>query len=361
VTRLHRALPVAAALSAVVAVSLPGSAGAESITSAKAQAAQLARQVQTLQTKAEVATERYDAVEARLTQAVSSQVHADQTLASNTASAGTAATTVRDRARALYESGGSASTLAALVTGQDPTTAISDYTLSASVLAFEARRADAATRALGSARALSRRTATLAASVTKLQQQRQTAAGKVTALLAQQTSELHSATATVRRLERAAAAAAAAASAQQFDAAVAASGGSLDLGGPVTATNSVAASAIAWAKSRIGDPYVWGATGPAAFDCSGLTQWSYAHAGIALPRTAAEQWNSGPHPALAKLLPGDLLFWATDPNDPASIHHVTIYLGNGMMVAAPHTGTDVQIQPVYMAGFFGATRPWSSS
>jgi cell wall-associated NlpC family hydrolase len=74
---------------------------------------------------------------------------------------------------------------------------------------------------------------------------------------------------------------------------------------------------------------------------------------------AADQYNAGPHPSLAALEPGDLLFWATDVTNPATIHHVTMYLGNGMMIAAPHTGTVVQIQPVYMPGFIGATRPWA--
>ena len=124
--------------------------------------------------------------------------------------------------------------------------------------------------------------------------------------------------------------------------------------------NNIAAAAIAAARSRLGVPYVWGATGPNSFDCSGLTQWSYAHAGITLPRIAAEQWNSGPHPSLSDLEPGDLLFWALNTSDPSTIHHVAMYIGRGMMIAAPHTGENVQIQPVYMTGFIGATRPWAS-
>ena len=60
---------------------------------------------------------------------------------------------------------------------------------------------------------------------------------------------------------------------------------------------------------------------------------------------------------LADLEPGDLLFWATDPSNPATIHHVAIYAGNGYMIAAPHTGADVTLQRVYLDGFIGATRP----
>ncbi|HWB66973.1 MAG TPA: C40 family peptidase, partial [Mycobacteriales bacterium] len=162
-------------------------------------------------------------------------------------------------------------------------------------------------------------------------------------------------TAEVRRQAQAAQAAATAASAQAFQQAVARAGGSLT---DVPATSPVAAAAIAAARSRLGLPYVWGATGPKSFDCSGLTQWAYAHAGVTLPRVAADQWNAGPHPSLAALLPGDLLFWATDTSDPATIHHVAIYLGGGQMIAAPHAGADVSIQPVYLSGLIGATRPW---
>jgi cell wall-associated NlpC family hydrolase len=77
-----------------------------------------------------------------------------------------------------------------------------------------------------------------------------------------------------------------------------------------------------------------------------------------LPRVAADQYNVGPHVALPDLQPGDLLFWATDLSNPASIHHVAMYVGGGMMIAAPHTGDVVKVEPVYMDGFIGATRPY---
>jgi cell wall-associated NlpC family hydrolase len=132
-------------------------------------------------------------------------------------------------------------------------------------------------------------------------------------------------------------------------------------GESAAAPTSAAAAAIAEARTRLGDPYVWGAQGPASFDCSGLTQWAYARAGIALPRVAAAQWHSGPQIALADLSPGDLLFWATDPSNPATIHHVALYIGGGEMIAAPHTGEDVQVQRVYSGGFIGAVRPTTGS
>jgi cell wall-associated NlpC family hydrolase len=192
--------------------------------------------------------------------------------------------------------------------------------------------------------------------VTELQQEASRAAEQVRGLLARHQAALDTATGEVRRLMEQRRAALAAASAQQF---LAAAGGSFPPG--TTAPNAVAAAALAAARSRLGVPYVWGATGPDSFDCSGLTQWAYAHAGVGLPRVAADQWNAGPHVAIDALLPGDLLFWASDVNDPRTIHHEAMYIGDGMMLAAPHTGDVVKIQPVYLSGYIGATRPYAAS
>jgi cell wall-associated NlpC family hydrolase len=119
----------------------------------------------------------------------------------------------------------------------------------------------------------------------------------------------------------------------------------------------VQAKVIAAARTLLGKPYVWGGTGPNGYDCSGLTGYAYAAAGISLPRTAAQQWLSGPHPQVKDLQPGDLLFWASDPTDMSSIHHVAIYLGDGMMISTNHTGDVARIQPVWLDEFVGATRP----
>lgn len=121
-----------------------------------------------------------------------------------------------------------------------------------------------------------------------------------------------------------------------------------------------AAGAIYFAQQRIGTPYLWGGEGTAAqggrFDCSGLTQASYASVGIRLPRVANDQWNAGPHPARDELLPGDLVFFATDLSDPRSIHHVGIYVGGGYMIDAPHTGAVIRFDPIDSADYIGATR-----
>src|SRR5262249_24561509 len=83
-----------------------------------------------------------------------------------------------------------------------------------------------------------------------------------------------------------------------------------------------AAAFLKAALSRVGMPYVWGAAGPTAFDCSGLVQWSFAQAGIAMPRVAADQARAGPAFPVSQLQPGDLLFYHFDPTAPGYISHV---------------------------------------
>ncbi|AKJ12273.1 peptidase P60 [Streptomyces incarnatus] len=121
-----------------------------------------------------------------------------------------------------------------------------------------------------------------------------------------------------------------------------------------------AAGAIAFAQSKLGTPYLWGGEGAAEqggrFDCSGLTQAAYAKVGISLPRVANDQYNAGPHPSRNQLLPGDLVFFSTDPADSRAIHHVGIYVGGGYMIDAPRTGAVIRFDPVDTAEYFGATR-----
>jgi len=121
-----------------------------------------------------------------------------------------------------------------------------------------------------------------------------------------------------------------------------------------------AAAAIYYAQQRLGTKYLWGGEGTAAqggrFDCSGLTQASYRSVGITLPRVANDQWNAGPHPSRSELLPGDLVFFAYDLNDPRSIHHVGIYVGGGYMIDAPHTGAVIRFDKIDSPDYIGATR-----
>jgi cell wall-associated NlpC family hydrolase len=106
------------------------------------------------------------------------------------------------------------------------------------------------------------------------------------------------------------------------------------------------------AVSRVGLPYVWGAAGPNSFDCSGLVQWSFAQAGIVMPRVAAAQALTGPAVSVSQLQPGDLLFYHTDPTAPGYVSHVAIYLGKGLEEQAPEPGEDVQIVPLWLGSEF---------
>jgi cell wall-associated NlpC family hydrolase len=113
-----------------------------------------------------------------------------------------------------------------------------------------------------------------------------------------------------------------------------------------------------WALTQLGKPYLWGGAGPGSFDCSGLTMVAWAHAGVQLLHYTGYQWQEGPHVPLSQLRRGDLLFYATNTSDPGTIHHVAIYIGNGMMVNAPYTGAFVRIDSMYQpGGLIGAVRP----
>ncbi len=114
--------------------------------------------------------------------------------------------------------------------------------------------------------------------------------------------------------------------------------------------DSVEVQALRKALTRVGAPYVWGAAGPWAFDCSGLVVWSYAQIGISLPHFTGNLWNSGMHVSRAQLQPGDLVFFFPD------IGHVGIYLGGGMMIDAPTFGQPVQVEAVFWTALVGAVR-----
>lgn len=143
-----------------------------------------------------------------------------------------------------------------------------------------------------------------------------------------------------------------------------------DAGGPVTGgavrglprgfalpagTPAAVATAIAYAVAQVGKPYIWGGTGPAGYDCSGLVMMAYRAAGIDLPRTTYLQVYAGtPVYSLASLRPGDLLFTAGADGTDAHPGHVGMYLGayhgQGLVVQAPHTGADIMITP--LAGYW---------
>ncbi|MFF8838529.1 NlpC/P60 family protein [Streptomyces sp. NPDC015130] len=120
--------------------------------------------------------------------------------------------------------------------------------------------------------------------------------------------------------------------------------------GPVTAPNTRAAEAISFARAQLGKPYVWGATGPSAYDCSGLTQAAWRAAGVSLPRTTYTQINAGQRVSRSQLAPGDLVFFYS------GISHVGLYIGGGQMIHAPRPGAPVRVAPIDEMPFAGASR-----
>ncbi|MEO5876453.1 MAG: NlpC/P60 family protein [Streptosporangiaceae bacterium] len=128
----------------------------------------------------------------------------------------------------------------------------------------------------------------------------------------------------------------------------------------------VVRSALKW----LGTPYSWGGgtrggpsfgiahgAGTRGFDCSGLALYAWSRAGIRLDHWTGTQWTAGPHVPTSMLRPGDLVFFATNPQNPDTIHHVGIFIGNGQMIEAPNTGARVRISSIWRNGLIGATRP----
>lgn len=108
--------------------------------------------------------------------------------------------------------------------------------------------------------------------------------------------------------------------------------------------------ALEFAMRQRGKPYVWGGTGPDGYDCSGLMQAAWKQGGISLPRIAADQYNAGTKVPLSQLKVGDIVFWANDINDPTSIYHDAMYIGNNNVVMAPKTGDVVRVAAIWQAG-----------
>ncbi|MEU6023547.1 NlpC/P60 family protein [Micromonospora sp. NPDC047134] len=115
--------------------------------------------------------------------------------------------------------------------------------------------------------------------------------------------------------------------------------------------SEAARTAIRVACAQVGKPYVWGATGPNSFDCSGLTQYAYKAAGIYLTHFTGAQWNEGKAISRADARPGDLVFFRSD------LSHVGLYLGNNQMVHAPRAGKPVNVSPITTMPIAGFRRP----
>ena len=164
--------------------------------------------------------------------------------------------------------------------------------------------------------------------------------------LAEQQDEIAELNAAIERAERLAARRAAAAEEEAAVAVVPAAPAD-----PAPAPNGGAQAAVDAALSQLGKPYVWAAAGPDSYDCSGLTMWAWAHAGVSLPHNSGMQYAATPRVDRSDWQPGDLLFFGSP------IHHVGMYIGNGQMVEAPYTGAQVRVNSAIRSDYVGAGRP----
>lgn len=370
-TRLRAAAGLV--LSGVLAAAVPVHAATAAPAGDTAHRAGLLRaQVDALQVQTEQASEGYDAAYDALGRSVTAHLSAQRDLAVARSTAGASGDQAGRRVRALYMAGGASGLYASVLSSTDLSEALHRMHQVGAVVDGDHRVAVAASHAATNQLDAEQRLARAALSSTQLQTAVAARADAVRSLLARTELLLAQADDQVRALaaqqavaaEAAAASRAAAVLSQAQQAAPAAppaapgqvAAGQIELA-PGQQPVGRAATVLAFARAQLGKPYVWGATGPDSYDCSGLTGAAYAAAGIHLPRVANQQWYAGPHVSLAQLQPGDLLFWGSDLGNPVSIHHEAIYLGGGLMLAAPHTGAFVRIQPIYLDGYFGATRP----
>ena len=332
-------------------------ASADSIASAKAEAAALANQIQAQGQQLAALSEKYDQARIRVTQLDQQVAQTRHDVAQTKAHVSSDQANLRGQALEDYMSGGADNGLDQLFTsGGEQSSVTSEYQKVASGNVSTAidrlNRAEATLTAQESQlegaesqaeAALSQVAAAQQAAQSELTDQEATLAkvkGRIATLVAQQQAEE--------------AAAQAAAFRQRVAAQVAAqSSSSANLPPPPSAGGS-AAIAVQAALSQVGVPYVWGGATPGrGFDCSGLTMWAWGRAGVGLPHSAAAQYDDTAHVPLSDLQPGDLLFY----DEGGTIGHVTMYVGPGEMVQAPETGEDVQVTGIWSNGLVGAGRP----
>lgn len=319
---------------AATAAALPGSAHADPTPTT----AQVKAEVDRLYREAEVATEKYNGAKVKATAATASLDDMRDEAARRTARLNTSRDALGSYAAAQYRAGGLDPALQ-LALSSDP----DQYLRRASYAERDGERRAAEVR-------------TVQRQVADVAQLRSEAAGQLTELATRQ-ADLKKHKATVRaKLSEARKLLARLSPAQQ--AAYDASDGSRGSGhadrsaarGSDRAPNTRAAEAVAFAYGALGKPYVWGATGPSSFDCSGLTQAAWRAAGVSLPRTTYTQINAGQRVSRSELAPGDLVFFYS------GISHVGLYVGNGKMIHAPRPGAPVRIAPIDQMPFAGAAR-----
>ena len=235
-------------------------------------------------------------------------------------------------AAAAYENGSMTST-AALLTSADPQTVLAQASMLeqlSTTQSAELAEFIAAARQVTTAQQAARRDEM---AVVALERQRLAQKKKITAAVAAEDTLLNQLNGTAQVL---------------------AAGGGVTYGTYIGPVNTPAEKAVWFAYQQLGKPYVWGATGPDAYDCSGLVQAAWGYAGVAIPRTTYAQYAALPHVPMSAIEPGDLIYFD-------GVGHVGIYVGNNTIIDAPQSGEDVELvslsSPWYASTLVGAARP----
>jgi len=346
-----------------------GAATADQLSQAKAEAAQIVAQIQAQGQQLAVLSEQYDQDQIKVQQLGAQLDQTRARVADTRGQVATARANLQRQAIDDYTSGGAANDLEELFSSPNAqASVVQEYQQVASGNVSGAiDRFDQAEAVLSAQEAQLQATESQAqATLAQTQAARQGAQsalatqqatlskvkGQIATLVAQQQA---AEAAAQQRAFEARVAAQEEAAAQRAAAAGAASGGAAGEPSPVAAApDGEGALAVAAAETQIGVPYVWGGSTPGAgFDCSGLTMWAWAHAGVALSHSAADQYDETVHVPLSDLQPGDLLFY----DEGGIIGHVTMYVGPGEMIQAMETGTRIQITGIWTNGLVGAGRP----
>jgi cell wall-associated NlpC family hydrolase len=353
---LGLAVALAASLAAP-ALAVPGQPGPTTLAGARAEAARLQREVARLDLRVEDLAEAHAATQARLESLIqAAHRHQAALERSELALQATRAEYAGD-VRGLYARGPLAPLELLLAAGDIHELAVA-MGVAGGVLDQDLRALSSVGLATGTVRARVAELGTTQAETLALRERQASQEEDIAHLLATRKAMLATARAEVRAQIRAEQAREEAARlAMVADAAARARALGFTALADRPAPSRVAAEAVRTALGQVGKPYRWGATGPDSFDCSGLVRFAYTHAGRSLPRTSRQQWSAGRHVQVPDLRPGDLVFYAHDPADPSTIHHVGMHVGQGLMVHAPHTGALVRVDPIRAAGYAGATRP----
>lgn len=348
----HRLLGLLLAAAAVATVLAPATAGADVIADKRAEASRLASQLEAQGRQISILAERFNQARLKAEDLAAKANKAKSDLAATEAKRDRARVQLRQQAVDAYVRGGSL-TAGAPSTAANPGLAARQRSYLEDVLARQREAIDALRqasqdladnhRALDAAR---RQAEQALAGVGAARRSAEAANAAERATLAKVRGELATLVAAEAQRRAADEARRQAAAASRNRTASAPTGGSA---GNLPASAG-AQAAIAEARRQIGKPYQYGASGPNSFDCSGLTMWSWRAGGRSLPHSSSAQWSATSRVSMGDLAPGDLLFYGRP------IHHVALYIGNGQMIEASHSGTPVRYASIYRTDYVGAGR-----